>query len=48
MGERVRASLAEWEQVKATAHQTGRDVTTVLKELTVARSHRRASGLTID
>jgi catechol 2,3-dioxygenase-like lactoylglutathione lyase family enzyme len=48
MGERARASLAEWEQVKATAHQTGRDVTTVLKELTVARSHRRASGLTID
>jgi catechol 2,3-dioxygenase-like lactoylglutathione lyase family enzyme len=47
-GEQARESLAEWEQVKATARQTGRDITTVLKELTVERSHRRASGLTID
>ena len=48
MGERAQASLAEWEQVKATARESGRDVTTVLRELTVERSHRRAAGLTID
>lgn len=48
MGERARESLAEWEQVKATARETGRDMVTVLKELTVERSHRRAAGLKID
>ena len=30
----ARASLAEWEQVKATARQSGRDMATVLAELT--------------
>ena len=48
MGARARESLAEWEQVKATARQSGRDMATVLKELTVERSHRRAAGLQID
>ena len=36
------------EQVKAEARHSGRDMVTVLKELTEERSHRRASGLTID
>ena len=49
MGERARESLAEWEQVKATARaRAGGDMATVLKELTVERSHRRAAGLQID
>ena len=48
MGARARESLAEWEQVKATARQSGRDMATVLKDLTVQRSHRRAAGLQID
>ena len=48
MGAHARESLAEWEQVKATARQSGRDMATVLKELTVERSHRRAAGLQID
>ena len=30
--------------MKATARQSGRDMATVLKELTVERSHRRARG----
>ncbi len=34
--------------MKATARQSGRDMATVLKELTVQRSHRRAAGLQID
>ena len=42
------SSLEEWEQVKAEARRSGRDMVTVLKELTHERSHRRASGLTID
>ena len=38
----ARESLAEWEAVKANARATGRDMVTVLTELTVERSHRRA------
>ncbi len=38
----ARASLAEWEQVKATARATGQEMTVVLAELTRQRSHRRA------
>jgi catechol 2,3-dioxygenase-like lactoylglutathione lyase family enzyme len=41
-GERAHESLAEWEQVKATARATGQDMSTVLAELTRQRSHRRA------
>ncbi len=41
-GERARESLAEWEQVKATAHASGRDMSAVLADLTRQRSHRRA------
>ena len=41
----ARASLAEWEQVKADARATGRDMASVLAELTRQRSHRRTSGL---
>ena len=48
MPDKARESLAEWEQVKATARESGRDMVTVLKELTHERSHRRAAGLTID
>ena len=48
MADKAVASLEEWEQVKAEARNTGRDMVTVLKELTQERSHRRASGLTID
>ncbi len=43
--EAARASLAEWEQVKADARATGRDMASVLAELTRQRSHRRTSGL---
>jgi catechol 2,3-dioxygenase-like lactoylglutathione lyase family enzyme len=43
--EAARASLAEWEQVKAGARASGRDMASVLAELTRQRSHRRASGL---
>jgi catechol 2,3-dioxygenase-like lactoylglutathione lyase family enzyme len=48
MGDKALASLEEWEQVKAEARRSGRDMVTVLKELTQERSHRRASGLTVD
>jgi catechol 2,3-dioxygenase-like lactoylglutathione lyase family enzyme len=34
-------SLAEWEQVKSTARESGRDMVSVLAELTRQRSHRR-------
>jgi glyoxylase I family protein len=43
--EAARASLAEWEEVKASARASGRDMASVLAELTRQRSHRRASGL---
>ena len=48
MADQALASLEEWEQVKAEAQRTGRDMVTVLKELTHERSHRRASGLPVD
>jgi catechol 2,3-dioxygenase-like lactoylglutathione lyase family enzyme len=48
MPDQALASLEAWEQVKAEARSSGRDMVTVLKELTQERSHRRASGLTID
>jgi glyoxylase I family protein len=48
MADKARQSLDEWEQVKSEARRSGRDMVTVLKELTHERSHRRASGLTID
>jgi catechol 2,3-dioxygenase-like lactoylglutathione lyase family enzyme len=48
MADQALASLEEWEQVKADAQRTGRDMVTVLKELTHERSHRRASGLPVD
>jgi glyoxylase I family protein len=48
MPDQALASLEEWERVKAEARSSGRDMVTVLKELTQERSHRRASGLTID
>jgi len=35
-------SLAEWEQVKSTARESGRDMVSVLAELTRERSHRRS------
>ena len=41
-GDQAQASLAEWEQVKATARATGQDMATVLAELTSQRSHRRS------
>ncbi len=43
-GEGAHESLAEWEQVKATARETGRDMVSVLAELTRQRSHRRAGS----
>jgi catechol 2,3-dioxygenase-like lactoylglutathione lyase family enzyme len=48
MADKALASLEEWEQVKAEARRSGRDMVTVLKELTQERSHRRVSGLTVD
>ena len=48
MGDAALASLEEWERVKAEARDTGRDMVTMLKELTQQRSHQRASGPTID
>ena len=45
MAEQARESLAEWEQVKATARETGRDMVSLLTELTRQRSHRRATSL---
>jgi catechol 2,3-dioxygenase-like lactoylglutathione lyase family enzyme len=41
-GDAARASLREWEEVKATARATGQDMSVVLAELTRARSHRAA------
>jgi catechol 2,3-dioxygenase-like lactoylglutathione lyase family enzyme len=41
-GEAARASLADWESVKARARERGDDMATVLKELTTARSHQRS------
>ena len=41
----ARASLAEWEAVKAHAKVTGQDMASVLADLTRERSHRRASEL---
>jgi len=41
-GERAHASLAEWSQVKATAAESGRDMVSVLADLTRRRSHRRS------
>jgi glyoxylase I family protein len=43
--EAAKASLAEWEAVKARAKESGQDMATVLAELTRERSHRRAAGL---
>jgi catechol-2,3-dioxygenase len=43
--EAAQASLAEWEAVKSEAKASGRDMATVLAELTRERSHRRAAGL---
>jgi catechol 2,3-dioxygenase-like lactoylglutathione lyase family enzyme len=43
--EAARASLAEWERVKTEARSTGRDMATVLADLTRERSHRRSAGL---
>jgi catechol 2,3-dioxygenase-like lactoylglutathione lyase family enzyme len=40
-GEQAHASLAEWVQVKATAKESGRDVVSVLADLTRLRSRRR-------
>jgi glyoxylase I family protein len=48
MGDAALASLEEWERVKAEARRSGRDMVTMLKELTQERSHHRASGPTID
>jgi catechol 2,3-dioxygenase-like lactoylglutathione lyase family enzyme len=48
MGDAALASLEEWERVKAEARRSGRDMVTMLKELTQERSHQRASGPTID
>ena len=39
----ARASLADWQAVKARAASTGDDMVTVLAELTRERSHRRSS-----
>jgi catechol 2,3-dioxygenase-like lactoylglutathione lyase family enzyme len=43
--EAARASLAEWNDVKARAKATGQDMAVVLAELTRERSHRRDAGL---
>jgi catechol 2,3-dioxygenase-like lactoylglutathione lyase family enzyme len=48
MGDAALASLEEWERVKAEARRSGRDMVTMLKELTQERSHQRASGPRID
>ena len=48
MGATALASLEEWERVKADARRSGRDMVTMLKELTQERIHQRASGPTID
>jgi catechol 2,3-dioxygenase-like lactoylglutathione lyase family enzyme len=41
-GDAAAASLAEWQQVKETARSSGRDMASVLAELTRVRSHRRS------
>jgi catechol 2,3-dioxygenase-like lactoylglutathione lyase family enzyme len=41
-GEHAAASLREWEDVKATARSTGGDMSSVLAQLTLQRSHRRS------
>lgn len=41
----ARASLAEWNEVKARARATGHDMAAVLADLTRERSHRRQAGL---
>lgn len=41
-GDQAHASLAEWEQVKATARSTGQNMADVLADLTRQRSHRRS------
>jgi catechol 2,3-dioxygenase-like lactoylglutathione lyase family enzyme len=41
----ARASLAEWVAVKAEAKASGRDMASVLADLTRERSHRRVAGL---
>lgn len=43
--EAAAASLAEWEEVKARAKESGQDMADVLADLTSERSHRRAAGL---
>ena len=48
MADKALSSLEEWEQVKAEARRSGRDMVTVLKELTHERSHQRASNVAID
>ena len=40
--EAAHASLAEWQEAKATAKESGQDMVTVLADLTRARSHRRS------
>jgi catechol 2,3-dioxygenase-like lactoylglutathione lyase family enzyme len=40
--EQAHASLAEWAQAKATALESGRDMVSVLADLTRLRSHRRS------
>jgi glyoxylase I family protein len=41
-GAAARASLADWETVKARAAENGDDMVTVLKKLTIERSHQRS------
>jgi catechol 2,3-dioxygenase-like lactoylglutathione lyase family enzyme len=41
----ARAALAEWDQIKAEAKASGRNVATVLADFARQRSHRRAAGL---
>src|ERR1700686_3624493 len=40
--DQAHASLAEWSEVKATAAESGRDLVSVLADLTRPRSHRRS------
>lgn len=41
-GEQAHASLAEWNQAKVSAAESGRDMVSVLADLTRLRSHRRS------
>jgi catechol 2,3-dioxygenase-like lactoylglutathione lyase family enzyme len=41
-GEQAYASLEEWQRAKATARETGRDMVSVLTDLTRERSHSRS------